>query len=443
MPGANWTKPVIYKQIAWLLLIAAVLCNEFALPMLQGWGWLPAWPDTSTHAVDVRLYLPRVVFVTLLSIGLIMLIAKKGLGWMLGHSVAFNVWCLLLSISLLLVVNPIAAGQFMALRVILLLILLFFLVNCLYLSAVVRVNMHPVYRNSLLAGFSLLFIFFLIEGIFMWVGKSHHQNDTLTSRVWFARHWESNELGYRDRPITQDSTTRKVLLVGDSFGAGHGVKRMQDRMGEVLESQLGAGWRVYNACYPGLDTRNEFLGMVRYPVKPDYIVLQWYPNDIEKPAFESGYRLSGDHPYGRLSAPIRFFVERSYLLNYLFWLNPKDERIASYAKFSERSFRDTKVMDLHQHDLGMFVRWSKVQHIPMVVVPFPYLGLTAEEQNTTAPIKEYFSSEGVPVVDVDALVEGKPIDQMVVNDADGHASALLHRLVGEKLAEVFAEQHWK
>lgn len=67
-----------------------------------------------------------------------------------------------------------------------------------------------------------------------------------------------NEVGFRERPVAQLNSRNKVtLVIGDSFGAGQGV-RVQDRFTEVLEAKLledGTNHAVGNFCMMGHNVR--------------------------------------------------------------------------------------------------------------------------------------------------------------------------------------------
>jgi hypothetical protein len=74
-----------------------------------------------------------------------------------------------------------------------------------------------------------------------------------------------------------------VAVIGDSFTFGQGIEA-EDRFSNRLERSL-AGSRVefLNFGRPGDETVDELetLAQVVLPIRPDFVLLQWYVNDVE------------------------------------------------------------------------------------------------------------------------------------------------------------------
>ena len=98
-------------------------------------------------------------------------------------------------------------------------------------------------------------------GMALFFAQSDGFNLTMSSRKWFERYWQPvNSLGYRDvEPAPRKDGEKIVMVLGDSFAAGHGVDNAADRFGDVLGRKLGQGWRVVNAAKIGWDSAEWFL----------------------------------------------------------------------------------------------------------------------------------------------------------------------------------------
>ncbi|MBC7568940.1 MAG: SGNH/GDSL hydrolase family protein [Spirosoma sp.] len=284
----------------------------------------------------------------------------------------------------------------------------------------------------------LVTLLVFLEIGFMFVEQSHEGALSLASHVWFQRHWPPmTGIGYRDAPHTDTTGKKKVLIVGDSFTSGHGLKNVADRYGNVLAGKLGKNYTVYNLGISGSDTRDEFKRFTEFGVRPDVLVLQYFPNDIEKAAAGRGVTLAGLPPYGDLRTPWRQLVQQSYLLNYIYWQIPHGDA-APFMEYTRKVYGDPGVMNDHLSDLGKFVAIRDSLKIPLYVVLFPFSHNLEKTAQYTAPIARFFQQHNVPVLEVGSLVKDVDPNDRIVGRNDFHASAIVNHRVGDALYEMVA-----
>ena len=105
---------------------------------------------------------------------------------------------------------------------------------------------------------------------------------------YFARRWTGdirlNEHGFRERAFTLDKppATYRIAVVGDSFTFGNGLETSQ-RYTDLLDEWLPPPYQVLNFGIPG-DNTPQHLETLRgrvLPAHPDFVLLQWFVNDIE------------------------------------------------------------------------------------------------------------------------------------------------------------------
>ena len=96
----------------------------------------------------------------------------------------------------------------------------------------------------------------------------------------------SNRLGFRDRDheLTKPAGTYRVVVLGDSIGAGLRIGRYEDTFPAILESSLrqaGHDVEVLNFCVSGYNTRQEVetLKDKGLAYDPDLVLLQYCLND--------------------------------------------------------------------------------------------------------------------------------------------------------------------
>ncbi len=284
----------------------------------------------------------------------------------------------------------------------------------------------------------LLVLLVFLEMVFMTISQSHEGNSTLASKIWFERYWSPvNEKGYRDEDHADSLGKTKVMVIGDSFAAGHGIKNVEDRFSNVLAQKLGDKYEVYNLGVSGSDTRDEYERFEKYGVKPDWMVLQYFPNDIEKAARDGGVVPQGFEPYSDVPGPTRPLFARSYLLNYIYWQLPHGN-FAPYQDYAKRVYTDTTILNSHIRDLSRFVDYSKKNNVRLFVVIFPFSHNFEKTKMYTQPVETYFAQQQVPILEVSSVTKDLDPKDRIVGRNDAHASPLVNQRVGDALYKMLS-----
>ena len=105
------------------------------------------------------------------------------------------------------------------------------------------------------------------------------------SRRWYrSRPIHENAAGFRGREYTpaKPPGVYRIAIVGDSFTYGNGV-RQEDRYSDLLQNELPAHMEVLNFGTAGANTPEHLALVTRLlsEVHPDFVLLQWYINDVE------------------------------------------------------------------------------------------------------------------------------------------------------------------
>jgi hypothetical protein len=107
---------------------------------------------------------------------------------------------------------------------------------------------------------------------------------------YFSRRWyrmgevRENSHGFRgpEFQAAKPAGIYRIAVVGDSFTFGNGVKQ-GDRYTDLLQARLPSQIEVLNFGEPGANTpqhRQRIERLLR-EIGPDFILLQWYVNDVE------------------------------------------------------------------------------------------------------------------------------------------------------------------
>jgi len=307
----------------------------------------------------------------------------------------------------------------------------------IFYYGVVKSKAKGILANIVTIATPLIITLIFLEIIFMYIPQSHEGVLSKASQIWWEKYWNPvNQLGYHDKEVTATAAGKKqVLVIGDSFAAGHGLKSVSERFSDQLEDKLGKSqYTVYNLGVSGADTRDEAKRLEEFPVKPDVIVLQYFPNDIEKVGREKGLSLSGAAPYGDLKGPMATLVKRFYLPNFIYWQLPHTA-FSTFEKFVQTAYTDTTVLNAHLRDLSKMVAYKDSTGAKMYAVFIPFLFQLDKSAAYTKPVEDYLRAHGVTVVTLNDGIAKIPEKERVVGKNDGHGSAVLNGLIADRLFE--------
>lgn len=290
------------------------------------------------------------------------------------------------------------------------------------------------FKNLLLSLFALSVLLLIAEAVFTFIPVSHTTSRTLSGQNWMYYYWHENSRCFRDKEIAEKNNSRKkIFFVGDSFTAGHGLKKCSDRFSDVAGKILSPEYEFYNLGVNGADTDDEFRNLLTFPFKPDVIVLQYFFNDIDNASKRAGKWKPFPLPYSDVPLWQRPFVRGSFLLNFIYWKFPHSNEY-DYETYLSTVYKDSVVLADHLRSLKRFIDYSRKNRTDLYVILFPFLQNIELSKQFSEPVINFFTSEKISVLDVSELAADVPVTERVVNQHDFHASVLINRRVGEKIA---------
>ncbi|CAG4993420.1 hypothetical protein DYBT9275_01166 [Dyadobacter sp. CECT 9275] len=308
----------------------------------------------------------------------------------------------------------------------------------IFYYGVVKAKAKGILANLVTITIPLIVTLIFLEIIFMYVPQSHEGVLSKASQIWWEKYWKPvNSLGYHDKEVEGNKTEKTtILVIGDSFAAGHGLEDVKDRFSNMLEEKFGHDkTQVYNLGVSGADTRDEAKRLQEFPVKPDVIVLQYFPNDIEKVAREKGVELSGAEPYADISGLSASIVRRFYLPNFIYWQLPHTG-FSTFEKFVQTAYTDTTVLNAHLRDMSQMIAYRDSTKAKMYAVFVPFLFQLDKSAVYTKPVEDYLRKNGVTVVTLTDGIARIPEKERVVGKNDGHSSAPINKLIADRLYDV-------
>lgn len=259
-----------------------------------------------------------------------------------------------------------------------------------------------------------------------------------------------NSWGFRERQFDLEKGigVHRIAVVGDSFTFGQGVDegaRFSNLIGQRLSGREGK-YEVLNFGRAGAETVDhvKFLAHPVLPADPNFVLLQWFVNDVEGTDKSGRPRPRPLLPVPALVAKLRPTSALFYLLNgqwvalqaQLGWMGSYEvymrERFGDPHSPSSVAAREALKQFLgacrqRRVSVGMVVFGDSYGHPSLLdFLVDRVLALCAEEAITCVDARPSFA----PYADS---------RQLWANRLDPHPGPLAHRLVADRLLEVFGE----
>ena len=300
-------------------------------------------------------------------------------------------------------------------------------------------------KNTILFTFSAVSFIAIIEIIFMFISLSHGSGEAYSGKIWGNKYWNPiNKLGFRDEEPKKGKNT--VFFVGDSFTAGWGVKKIEDRFSETMASELkkkGITINEINLGRYGADTRLEFHVFKNFidksEIKPDHLVLQFFVNDMDKFISTSDRCSQKENP---ISSWKKHLIDGSYLINYLHSIYPSAStkllpKECDYLENLKIAYKTDSIWSKEIKQLDKFKSYCSQNNISLTMVFFPFMEdlNLAKKLNIETRIKNYCTSNKINFINVTSHIKNLSRQKRQVSIVDSHASAEVHKIVGKVLSE--------
>lgn len=260
-------------------------------------------------------------------------------------------------------------------------------------------------------------------GYRLWPSKKTTHRYPLKSEELIAL--VSNSDGFRSsREFDEHDGRRRILVVGDSFVFGMGV-RQDERVTEQLEG-LMPRWRVDNMGMPGwgLDLMIRALEQYGKKAHPDIVVLAVYTDDFRRllPYYAgAGYghakfEISGS---GLVTVPYPYprFWERLRLVQFMYQTTWE---------------RNRNRYDLNGALLDRYLKDADAIGFKPAVAFLPGRGDNEEDQQRRGFLQDWAARHAVPYLDLTAAIHGAGVDNVYI-DNNPHWNPSGHRIAAEQL----------
>ncbi len=300
-------------------------------------------------------------------------------------------------------------------------------------------RLRGVAGGLLVSYFTVLLLLGAAELYFRYFYAESENVYTLATKNWLDRYWHTNSLGFRDREWTADELAGKqtVVVLGDSFAAGWGLKDPADRFSDVLAAKLGDDYAVINLGVYGTSTPEQLeILKNQSPVQqPDVVILQYFLNDINYALLSLGMLPEPE--------PTPDWTKDSYLANFIYWrffraANANEEFYERWWEMSYAAYDNAGVWNVHKQEIKAFVDYVDSIGARLIVVIFPNLLDIVRSVPYVDRVEQAFQEYGqTNILKLFDAAAAWDQNDLMVSRRDSHASVSFNRHVGELLYEQF------
>lgn len=299
----------------------------------------------------------------------------------------------------------------------------------------------------------LLAIFLLSTALFgfeIYFRYFYDQTDSYgvlkTTDAWFKRHYHNNQMGVRDNveyPVKKQPGRPRIVFLGDSFTAGHGVKDVENRFANLIR-KTRPDWEVHAIAANGFDTGEEIrvLGEAfQQGYEADAVVLVYCLNDISD--IIPPWQESLDRVYEDFSKT-NILIQNSFALNYFYYRLKRysSPELRDYYSFVREAY-DGEVWEEQKKRLGLFRDVLAYRGTKLFAVIFPFLqelGPDYSYHKVHEKLAAFWKEQQVPSLDLLPVYETYPSKQLVVNRFDAHPNEFAHELAAKRIDEFLKKE---
>jgi hypothetical protein len=305
-------------------------------------------------------------------------------------------------------------------------------------------------KNTILVFTSGFIILLLIESTFMFVSYPFGSGEAYAGKLFNYKYWNPiNKEGFRDKEFKKNEKT--ILFLGDSYTAGWGIKKVENRFSEIAfkNLNLSKNYTFYNIGQYGADSKIEYENLKRlvnkYNPNSKHLVLQVLYNDIDpylplpKKECEKLNTIDESRTY-------KLIVNGSYLMNLLNSFYPSksnqktNQKLTKECSYEERlriGYNDSTYYNkmFKYHD--SIITFCKSRNIKPIVVYFPLMeDLKFDKKfNIDTRFEKYFNSKNIDFINIKNHITHLNRDQRQASKMDAHASEIVHEIAGKLIAK--------
>ena len=261
------------------------------------------------------------------------------------------------------------------------------------------------------------------------------------SRNFAARYYHYDQNGLRDSHLPLSETQKNLVIVGDSFVFGAGVKSTDDRFSNILARRY-PNLHIATIALPGWDTKTETTQVAKYlgdtHASVPLIILTYFFNDIEEdvtsadrarliPSVPETKPSLGDKLLQWLSRQSRFIELFYYRFRFPHLIRPRLEQILMF-------YRDPEILARHLKTLEEFRSTVSDRYgarMVMILLPYLHNDKLLQDRPFYEQFRRLLEQDRFDVIDMQPAFANYKSKQLQVNRFDPHTNVLANQLIAD------------
>ena len=257
--------------------------------------------------------------------------------------------------------------------------------------------------------------------------------------------FHTNNFGLRgqDFNVKKDPGTKRVILLGDSFTFGEGVKledTFSSQLQEIINRRFDEPVEVLNFGVSGWQTTDEINFLSGFGVKfdPDLVLIVYVLNDADR---AGGLDLWNN--FRRIYENRK--LKHSYLLSYIYARIAQTVYGRRYVdSLLESALREKGKWDASFRQLSRGQELAKNGGFKYGILIFPFMYELTDEypfKPVNEMILNYCKNHNIPVQDLIPAFRGYSYADLWVHESDQHPNEKGHRIAAEAMAEFILKEN--
>ena len=235
----------------------------------------------------------------------------------------------------------------------------------------------------------------------------------------------------------------RIAITGDSVTFGEGIRKTEDTFPQVLEDLLNKkqnniNVKVFNYGVSAYSVKHmaATLSSRMLEIEPDLVLMAIIPDD-----FDLSHRSAVVDKYGFTMYPkiTRFWSKDSNLKRYLRKIRLvyllSDIRCRYQTKPNKHNILQEKLPESYEF-IKQFKDISDKQNLSYSIVLLPMI-----DDKFGGLILEQFQKDKIAYIDLTSLSNEFSLNQFIASKFDGHPSVMVHKRIGETLAEYIFKEY--
>ncbi len=312
-------------------------------------------------------------------------------------------------------------------------------------------TLHIIGWNTLLLGVSIIVLFWGVESYYrFYVDTTDSFAISKITQRWGKRYYKNNNIKSRDNVdyiLKKQPGLRRITFIGDSFTIGYGIEDVDDRFVNIIRKSL-YDKEIHVIAGNGFDTDRQFLYLKQFHddlgYDMDVVILVYNLNDIAFLIPENKAIVERIYGY---EDELGYIGQNSYFVNEAFfkWKAMTDPDMGSYFGYLKDSYKKNTNWTNMQNYLGDVINYCNDNEIKLMVITFPFLhDFEREYQFVEAhqALAAFWAEKGIPHMDLLPAFLPHKDEYLIVNDFDAHPNEKAHQIAA-KAIEKFILQNVK